>query len=90
MGVGASTTRIGGVGYENAPAIVGIIIFLLMALSLVIFAFTLKNEVCDGYCLGLIVFISTSFLLVITLLIVFLIIALLFRNQLLKKPYKKK
>jgi hypothetical protein len=32
MGIGASTTRVGGVGYGTAPAIIVIFIFLMMAL----------------------------------------------------------
>ena len=67
-----------------APVIIGTIIFLLMALSPCIFAFTFKSKVCDGYCLGFCIFILTSLLLGITLLIVFFIGALLFRIQLMK------
>ena len=87
-GVGYGNASI-GVGYRTAPAITGTIIFLLMALFPCIFCITLKSKVCDGYCLWLSVFILTTFLSVITLLTVFLIIALFYRNQLPKKSYQK-
>lgn len=70
-----------------APVITGTIIFLLMALSPCIFAFTFKSKACDGYCLGLCVFILTAFLLGITLLIALLIVVLRFRNQLVGLVY---